>query len=288
LTVGDLVVILLILSLVIGIGLMVIPWLRESAHRLQCANNLKQLGEAMRRFSDVKGFLPAARIAERHATWAVQVAPYLSGTGQNPLSTWDLQKSFYSQTEAARQVQLSVFSCPSRRLPQLSVHGDVPADGQPAARHFAGAVGDYACVSGDGSPQHPWQTAEANGAIIPAEVLDRSGEIILRWRSRIDLASLKRGQSHTMLVGEKHVPRDHIGDAQFGDGSLYNGDNPASFARIGGPGYGLAASPEVPFNVNLGSYHLGICQVLLADGSARVLTNPVNEQVLGQLATRGE
>src|SRR5205823_4972519 len=107
-------------------------------------------------------------------------------------------------------------------------------------------------------------------------------------RSRTDYPSLQRGESHTILLGEKHVPRGHFGAGPFGDGSLYNGDNPASAARVAGPGYGLAPGPDAPFHDNFGSDHPGVCQFLMADGSVRALANTIDEEVLGRLTTRTE
>jgi prepilin-type processing-associated H-X9-DG protein len=90
------------------------------------------------------------------------------------------------------------------------------------------------------------------------------------------------------LIGEKHVPPDGLGRADAGDGSLYDGQNPASCARVAGPGHGLAASVTEPFNNNFGSPHRGFCQFLYADGSVRPITVGINEAVLGQLARRGK
>ena len=78
------------------------------------------------------------------------------------------------------------------------------------------------------------------------------------------------------------------GEVRFGDGPLYDGDPPASAARVGGPGFGLAPGPDAPFHDNFGSYHPGICQFLMADGGVRALANGVSEDVLGRLTTRGE
>jgi hypothetical protein len=289
LTAPELLVVGILLLVVAGILLTAIPRLRENAHRVQCVNNLKQLGEATRRFHDARNFLPAARIADGYATWAVQIAPYLHRPAKDPLADWDLHKSYYAQPAEVRAAQVSVFFCPSRRAPpQLSAGGDVPGNAPLGAQNTPGALGDYACASGNGDPQHPWQTAQANGAVILGEVLERSGDLVLDWRARTTLAMLKRGESQTILFGEKHVPWGHFGDVQDGDGSLYNGDHPASSARVGGPGHGLAPSPETPFQLNFGSVHPGLCQAVMADNSVRVFATSMTPEVLGQLTTRGD
>ena len=119
-------------------------------------------------------------------------------------------------------------------------------------------------------------------------MLQRKGDRIVKWESRTSFESLTRGQSYTLLLGEKHALPDHLGDAEFGDGSLYNGARPANFSRIAGPGYPLAKAIDLPFNNNFGSWHNGICHFLMADGTVRPMAIDVSESVLGQLARRGE
>src|SRR5262249_39099018 len=113
-----------------------------------------------------------------------------------------------------------------------------------------------------------------NGPIILGEVLQQEGDRILRWRSRTTLDDLKRGKSHTILAGEKQVPLpDGRGLTDQGDGSVYNGDYPASSSRVAGPGFGLARSTSEPARRNFGSAHPGVCLFLFADVSARPLAN---------------
>ncbi len=280
-----------------GVIVTVIPRQRDRARRAECALHLAHIGQAISFYQGEspapwrqQGFqgplwrqaLPAARIADGYATWAVLIAPYL--TTDLPLLDWDLHKPYREQSENVRQRWLVDFFCPARqRTSKLSVSGDVPADGMD---HVPGAVGDYACAAGDGDPARPWTGPQANGAVILGEVLDRNGSQILRWRSRTDFTSLVRGRSYTLLVGEKHVPLGRFGQAAVGDGSLYDGGAPANFSRVGGPGHGLAPSPTAPFNHDFGSYHAGLCQFLMADGSVRPLANDVNERVLGKLIAR--
>src|SRR5208337_2898574 len=113
LTVPEVVVVTIIVLVVVGIVLTAIPRMRETAHREQCANNLRQIGVATRKFRDIKHFLPAARIADRYATWAIQIVPYLSASGADPLHAWDLHKSYYAQPDQVRAAQVVLYYCPS-------------------------------------------------------------------------------------------------------------------------------------------------------------------------------
>jgi Protein of unknown function (DUF1559) len=271
----------------LGVVAMMIARQRERMMRVQCSNNMKMLGEAMHQYHDVSSAdkklkrLPPSRIADGYATWGVLLAPYL--TKESSLLAWDEQLSYFDQKDDARQPVLIQFICPARRRDDLlSAAGDFDK----AGKHISGAVGDYGAVAGDGSKDHDWTGPNANGALVIADVLQRNGDRIVKWESRTSFESLTRGQSETMLLGEKHVLPDHLGDAEFGDGSLYNGARPANFSRVAGPGFPLAQSMDAPFNNNFGSWHHGICHFLMADGTVRPMAIHVSEFVLGEIARR--
>ncbi len=235
-------------------------------------NNLRQIGEGIQAFHGEREFLPPARIADGYATWAVLLAPYAGR--EHPLQTWDAAKRFVDQDVKVRRAAMLIFFCPART--------------RPAAAGPDGAMGDFAGVAGNGDPKHDWTGPNANGALILGEVLERHDDRIKKWRGRVTLQSLKRGLGYTLLVGEKHVPDGRFGEVVHGDGSLYDGRHPASFSRVGGPGFDLASSPTAPFNSNFGSAHPGRCQFLVADGSVRTLAIDTSADVLGELTTRGD
>jgi hypothetical protein len=284
-------VIVLGLAGVLGLGLvvMLISGSRDPAQRTECKMHLKYLGDAIRIFHDTNNMLPASCIAPGYATWAVQIAPLLKKDQGKALAAWDagLQLPYYEQTAAAREAQVWVYYCPARRgPPQLSVSDDSAPDGKWKAQHVAGALGDYACAPGTGDPARPWTSIAAEGALILGEVLEKQGDRIKRWKSLTTMKSLKRGQAYTILLGEKHVPKDAFGQTAQGDGSLYNGDHPASFARIIGKDHGLAQAPTDPFKINFGSWHPGICQFLFADGSVDARVNNVDPELLAKWVPR--
>jgi hypothetical protein len=297
LTVLEVIVILLLAVTAFGLLVMALGRQRTNGQRLQCMNNLKRVGEAIYTFHEgaadpargpgeaaVGRFLPAARIADGYATWAVQLGPHLRN--DHPLLDWKLPESYFAQPDAVRQAVLPVYVCPARNRAQwLSTAGDIdPATG----RHVPGALGDYACVAGDGRPEGTWAGPAADGPIILGEVLEKQGDRIVRWRGRTNFASLARGVSHTLMVGEKHVPRTGLGTVEGGDGSLYDGQYPLSSSRVGGPGHGLTDDPAAPLTLNFGSYHAGVCQFVLADTSVRALAVTVEEEILGKMCRRGE
>src|SRR5262249_51092767 len=200
----DVLIAAVVLLTVLGLLVASLPRAHETSDRVTCANNLKLIGESIHRFQERKKFLPASRIDLQHATWAVQIAPDLYHTAKSqPLQNWDLKKSYYDQPAVVREAQIPWFYCPARRKPpQNSSPGDPDDRGKP----FPGALGDYAAAAGDGAPARPWDGPDANGPFVLGEVLERKDGLVLAWRSHTTLASLKRGQIQTALIGDRHVP----------------------------------------------------------------------------------
>ncbi len=154
------------------------------------------------------------------------------------------------------------------------------------ATNYAGAVGDYGCSPTSDNALYPLTSADADGALVVGEVLEKTGDKIVRWKSRTTLEMLTRGKQNTILLGEKHVPVDGLGQGRFGDSSIYNGDHAPAFARIVDKDHCVAQGPDDPFNSNFGSWHPGICQFLMADGSLRVVGNDVSPRLLQDLIPR--
>jgi prepilin-type N-terminal cleavage/methylation domain-containing protein len=307
-TLIELLVVIAIIAVLVGLLLPAVQKVRETANRSQCANNLKQIGLAIHNYHDTYLELPPARLDyDGGVTWAVLILPFIEQG--NFYSQWDPHQWYYCQPDAVRMTQVPIYYCPSRRPASginISNQGETPDTwpwrGKPPVppdkgSSWFGATGDYAICSGDDRNVGDYNTQLADGAMIIANYVwaptpNTPPRTLQQWTSRTKFQLITDGLSNTFLAGDKHVPLaksgpSDFGQEQYGDGSIYNGD-PTNWnaERVAGLGTPLALSPTAAFSLQFGSYHPGVCQFVLCDGSVRPVAVTTSEQVLSLLANR--
>ena len=311
-TLIELLVVIAIIGILIALLLPAVQKVREAANRASCLNNLKQLALAVHNYHSSENCFPPVRIDANYATWFVLIMPHMEQ--ENVSRTWSFSVPYFDQPDIARTTQVKSFYCPSRRGPTgLSVVEAVNPDddtpppemGSPPTdprfgidHHPAGALGDYAACVGDmrgttGSPTHQeWPDVTANGAMIRG-TLHSDGS----FRSNTRIGSITDGTSSTFLIGEKHVPLGMFGRAKVGDSSIYNGVWTTYSGRVAGVEDPLAQSPtDVTPSVGgnalyarkFGSYHPGVVNFAMADGSVRPIHVTIDPENLRRLAVRND
>ena len=145
-TLIELLVVIAIIAVLIALLLPAVQQAREAARRSQCKNNLKQIGLAIQNFHDVKGALPSSRMGPQHASWFVQILPYIDQVAL--YKQWSLNNTYYLQAASARTTSVPMFYCPSRRASSLSTQFEVSSTGLPDLQQYPGALGDYAANGG--------------------------------------------------------------------------------------------------------------------------------------------
>lgn len=282
-TLVELLVVIAIIGILMGLLLPAVQAAREAASRTQCRNNMKQIGIAVHTFHDTRRFIPPSRPRDRFISWAVLLMPYMEQ--QNLYDSFDWQATYASQDPEVTRITLPVYFCPSRRRPMIS---------QNERQGPVGACGDYAGNAGynsywaepDGNPNGVFVTGlESDHPLLPG---DRIGQIVGRYR----FASISDGLSNTVFIGEKAVNEKFMGlSGGWGDGSIYNSNDPGTVMRLGGPLFPIARTPYYPAPGPgtipvFGSAHPTVCNFVFGDGSVHVISNDIDTETLGRLCSR--
>lgn len=289
-TLVELLVVIAIIGILVGMLLPAVQMVREAARRTQCLNNMRQLGLAVQSFHDVRRRLPPARGADEFLTWPIYIMPQLELS--NLYDGYDFTKKYSMQNPELLQSPMKTMFCPTRRNgAELSL-----AEAQDAP---IGATGDYAGNAGsseffnllqDWSKfNNPTDGIFSSGFASDNEVVN--GILIKGGIGRYKLQDVRDGTSNTFFMGEKALNADHLGQpGGWGDNSIYNGDEPFSFMRIGGPLIPIKQG-TTSFDGYLpafGSFHPGICNFSLGDGSTKAIAADVDPETLRRLCSRND
>ncbi|MCU0705034.1 MAG: DUF1559 domain-containing protein [Fimbriiglobus sp.] len=157
-TLIELLVVIAIIATLIGMLLPAVQKAREAAARLQCQNNLKQIGLAFLNYESGSGSLPPLRANSVGTSWAVTILPMIE---QNNLFLRFDVNDAYVMNAAAVDFPVKLYQCPTARASRpgtRSEDGDLwdsaewTLGGGSGGNRFnvvRGATGDYAVCLGD-------------------------------------------------------------------------------------------------------------------------------------------
>ena len=290
-TLVELLVTIAIIGVLVGMLLPAVQNVREAARKTQCLNNLRQIGVATHHYEGAISRFPPSRPADGFLTWPVLLMQYMEH--ENLARRFDLKALYADQDPDVLTESVPIMLCPSRRAgAMLSID---EKDGR-----LTGAVGDYA--GNAGSHLHhssfDWAlfTEPVDGVFNSGFKRDNpvsNSKLTEPIKGRYGFKDLTDGSSNTIFFGEKYVNQDRLGQSGgYGDGSIYNGDEPATFMRLGGGYLELAKSPTVDVMVGLtplfGSAHIGSVNFVFGDASVHEVSVDVDAETLFQLCSRND
>ncbi|WP_040351487.1 DUF1559 domain-containing protein [Blastopirellula marina] len=317
-TLVELLVVIAIIGVLIALLLPAVQQAREAARRMQCTNNLKQLGLAFHNYHSTLGCFPFGWNISADLNiqgWSLQLLPYLEQAALN--DKYDPRAPAFNEAAAAGfnaaavtgnleviQTPLNAFMCPSAAAEVLSDY-NVPEDAletglPPVELTWTAARGDYSATAGIRGAY----ASLAYGANPPPS---RSGvlwETVPGGRTSCPrVADVVDGTSNTFMVGERlggpsvyklrkidatltttygGTQGGGWGDALHGDhwpqGSLYDGS-------LGTNGGACIINCSNGRGVGFFSFHPGGANFLMCDGSVRFIPSTIEGFTFAALMT---
>lgn len=236
-------------------------------------------------------------------SWFVRILPYAEE--ENFYREWNLSQPNTDHPDETTYRPVSLFVCPSRRSVDNAVVQDANVDGTStlpcgcggvtSILVVGGASGDYAGNHGApspgslGWPTDYWRGGNGTGVIISSRgICDKPYDPPRTWIDRIRIRDVSDGTSNTTLAGEMHLPEGRMNQMPW-NGPMFNGEDLAAFARIGGPTVPLLQSHQEPGAIlGFGSAHPGVVNFAMADGRTRNFAYELDTTTLGQLCHRSD
>jgi prepilin-type N-terminal cleavage/methylation domain-containing protein/prepilin-type processing-associated H-X9-DG protein len=185
-TLIELLVVVAIIGVLIGLLAPAVQRVRESANRIKCANNLRQIAVACQSYHDANRVFPPGYLATASYPdtspgwgWGAFILPYIE---QDPVwKQLDLTRPV--QDSPAIQQMVSIYLCPSDLYPTgpfLITDGGLTPIAQAAPSSYAATVGPDA-----------------------DDVDDPTGQGVFYRNSRTRMTDITDGTSQTAIIGER-------------------------------------------------------------------------------------
>ncbi|MFG0262302.1 MAG: DUF1559 domain-containing protein [Novipirellula sp. JB048] len=287
-TLVELLVVIAIIGVLVGLLLPAVQAAREAARRMQCSNNLKQLGLALHNYHDTHQQFPSATNLARSSVacsdvgqpgtyygfgWGVMILPFIEQNNVyerfdfslqliDPVN-WDLESG---------GMPIASFLCPSSAFTEsrCDLTGNITQPTGKGGRDDLART-DYTPVmdSRDWTCDGVWPRRDHNG--------------IMGHFSKTGFRDIIDGASNTLLLGEHSngapgTNHCHMFSAFNAMDTLRGINDPVS-TYPGGISWNLR-------DTGFSSYHPGGAHFVLGDGSVRFISENINQVTLSGLATR--
>ncbi len=316
-TLIELLVVIAIIAILIALLLPAVQQAREAARRIQCKNNLKQIGLALHNYMDVYTTFPPSFCFSTAGSWSVhgRILPYMEQASAFAKVRLDLDWADpINEATGVAELKVPSYSCPTDPYGNR-MHNAGPGEGNIRVHTYGVNFGtwkvyDPVTNSGGDGVFHP------NSRTRPGDIPDGMTNTLL-------LAEVKSYQPYfrntsdpgptvpnsisfvSGLSGEAKYGAnldDNAGHTEWCDGpvhqsgftTVFRPNTRVSYAA-GGITYdidynsqyeGTSTTQTTYAAITSRSYHTGIVNVALADGSIRSISENIDINVWRALGTR--
>jgi len=272
-TLIELLVVIAIIAILIGLLLPAVQKVREAAARMQCSNNLKQMGIACHAYQDTRGALPMGWVT--NATGSVAPSPGWS---------WSLLiLPYMEQDNLFKTINPNLTTPgPTTALPS-GIAATTTTDGTTITQAtFQTVVKTFQCPSDKGGAFNPnfgnygLTNYVCNRFVLGPDAGLLPGGGTASRANPLTIQGILDGSSNTIVLGERDLTTNTAGTFM-----IRHNNSSCSFEaragyklnprKAGGAPYTTGDNERLAFSSN----HTGGCMFMFGDGSIRFISNTI-------------
>ncbi len=303
-TLVELLVVIAIIGILVGLLLPAVQAAREAARRMQCGNNLKQLGLAFHNYESSNKRLPAGRAPTSGISAFGALLPYMEQSNVYALVDFNVSSTHANNT-AALAANIPSFLCPSDPITTIPVIGWAGTNYR--TNQGSGILNSLPpTLNSDPNFGYP----EPNGPMIPSKFL-KFGDITdglsntaaFSEHGKGDFSNAISSVTDTFRPGTNPTTADEAirdcavvntldlamqGNSNVGAPWLSGGHTSTNYFHAAPPQSRSCMFPPGRISTTAKSYHTGGVQVARCDGSIVFIARSIDLAVWRAFGSRNE